>query len=263
MRLKMRSLFTLSFILFVAGNVNAQGFWPNGKKAAIVLTYDDGLDSQLDQAVPQLNAAGFKGTFFLYSAINENRFSDWKKARELGHEIGNHSLFHPCKNGSSKSPRFSSGDYDIPSILREIETMGKLIFAITGKEPISYAYPCGETEVGGMDYSDSLRNSGLVKYARNGHTSEGITDFQNIDFLKVPAFVPASGCGSQELSNHVTKVLEKGALGIFLFHGVGGDYLSVGAKEHRELLDFLFAHEDEIWVCTFGEAMEYIQQKTN
>ena len=33
--------------------------WPEGKKAVIVLTYDDALLSQLDNAVPQLQAAVF------------------------------------------------------------------------------------------------------------------------------------------------------------------------------------------------------------
>ena len=35
----------------------AQTPWPAGKTAAIVLTYDDALDSQLDVAIPQLDAA--------------------------------------------------------------------------------------------------------------------------------------------------------------------------------------------------------------
>ena len=43
--------------------------WPNGARAAVSLTYDDGLNSQLDCALPQLEAAGFRATFFL---VQEN-----------------------------------------------------------------------------------------------------------------------------------------------------------------------------------------------
>ncbi len=39
--------------------------YPNGAKGAVSLTYDDGLTSQLDHAVPQLDARGLKATFFL------------------------------------------------------------------------------------------------------------------------------------------------------------------------------------------------------
>jgi hypothetical protein len=31
--------------------------WPNGAKAAVVLTYDDGMDTHLDSAAPDLEAA--------------------------------------------------------------------------------------------------------------------------------------------------------------------------------------------------------------
>ena len=34
--------------------------WPGGRQAAIVLTYDDALPSQLDIAIPQLGATGLR-----------------------------------------------------------------------------------------------------------------------------------------------------------------------------------------------------------
>ena len=41
----------------IGSPAHAQMTWPNGKVAAIVLTYDDALHSQLDVAIPQLDAA--------------------------------------------------------------------------------------------------------------------------------------------------------------------------------------------------------------
>jgi peptidoglycan/xylan/chitin deacetylase (PgdA/CDA1 family) len=38
--------------------------WPAGHRGAVSLSYDDGLDSQLDLAVPALERHGFRGTFF-------------------------------------------------------------------------------------------------------------------------------------------------------------------------------------------------------
>ena len=70
--------------------------WPEGKSAAIVLTYDDAMSSQLDVAVPQLAAAGFKGTFFLSGGMAPDYMRRWRAAQRAGHELGNHSLFHPC-----------------------------------------------------------------------------------------------------------------------------------------------------------------------
>ena len=54
------------------------GAWPGGKRAAVVLTYDDTLPSQLDIAIPALDAAGFKGTFFLVgSRITPEQIEVW------------------------------------------------------------------------------------------------------------------------------------------------------------------------------------------
>lgn len=257
----------IKYLLLIAGAwltpnlVEAQITWPDGKKAAIVLSYDDGLNSHLDYAIPQLNSFGFKGTFFLYGYLPEDKFDAWRQVSEQGHEIGNHSLYHPCNgNGKvGKSARFYSENYDVPSILREIGMMSKLILAITGKKPVSYAYPCGETVVGGVDYSDSLKQSGLVKYARNGKDRDGITSFENLNPYKVPAYGVKQGASADDLIQYAKTVVKNGGLGIFLFHGVGGDYIDVDAGVHQELLEYLSEHEDEIWESTFQETMEFIQ----
>ena len=39
--------------------------WPGGARVAVSLSYDDALDSQLDMAVPALDAHGFKASFYL------------------------------------------------------------------------------------------------------------------------------------------------------------------------------------------------------
>jgi peptidoglycan/xylan/chitin deacetylase (PgdA/CDA1 family) len=75
---------------------SAQSIWPDGKTAAIVLTYDDAMSSQLDNAVPQLAAAGLKGTFFLSGGMAPEYMRRWREVQRAGHELGNHSLYHPC-----------------------------------------------------------------------------------------------------------------------------------------------------------------------
>jgi len=65
----------------------------NGHKAAVSLTFDDGDDSHLDLAVPELNKRKMTGTFYLI--VNKlPRKDEWRKILAKGHEIGNHSLDH-------------------------------------------------------------------------------------------------------------------------------------------------------------------------
>jgi peptidoglycan/xylan/chitin deacetylase (PgdA/CDA1 family) len=70
--------------------------WPDGRQAAIALTYDDGLRSQLDVAIPQLDRAGLKGTFFLNGTFAQEDLLGWRAAAAEGHELGNHTVFHPA-----------------------------------------------------------------------------------------------------------------------------------------------------------------------
>jgi len=50
-------------------------------------------------------------------------------------------------------------------------------------------------------------------------------------------------------------VQAKGGLGVFMFHGVGGDYLTNSAEAHQGLLNYLKAHP-EIWVAPFQTVMD-------
>src|SRR6187431_112230 len=70
----------------------------NGKKCAVVLTYDDALNIHLDKVIPALNSFNFKGTFYLIASLPAvtNRTAEWRAAAKKGHELGNHTLYHPC-----------------------------------------------------------------------------------------------------------------------------------------------------------------------
>ena len=65
----------------------------NGKKCAVVLTYDDALNVHLDNVVPALDSLNLKGTFYLsgYFPGCRNRLADWKVAAQRGHELANHT----------------------------------------------------------------------------------------------------------------------------------------------------------------------------
>lgn len=256
----MRHLFAL-ILLLINFDVQCQSpmKWPDGRQAVIVLTYDDGLASHLDVAVPQLDKANLKGTFFLNEPRWEQHISRWRAASRNGHELGNHTVFHPCL--SSKFPadsRYYAENYSVAHIVREITTMNKILTAIDGKLKHSFAYPCGETSVGGKDYVDSLRRSGLVKYARAIGVSPVITDFKKLDSLQVPCKWFREDAPGAELIDFVKQVQRSRGMGVIIFHGVGGDYLQVSAEAHQQLVQYLADNRKDIWIATFEEAMEYV-----
>jgi peptidoglycan/xylan/chitin deacetylase (PgdA/CDA1 family) len=250
------------FLLLLNFTVQAQQKinWPNHKKAVIVLTYDDAISSQLEIAIPQLDSVGFKGTFFLIgNNLNSQNIPAWRAASVKGHELANHTLYHPCLSTAFKmDPADYSESYNFFTILREIGLMNSLLNAIDGKTSHTLAYPCTETSVGGKSYVDTLQKSGLIKYARiGGGDNAVITDFKNLNPLLVPAWgLPGNNTGD-ELIAFVKKVQQSGGMGVFMFHGVGGNYITTPAASHRALIAYLKLHQDEIWVATFQEAMDY------
>lgn len=260
----MHKLIVALFLLLTFPVHAQQGFhWPDKKKAAIILTYDDAVASQLNIALPQLNKYKLKGTFFLDARLSEDDIIKWRAASKAGHELGNHTLYHPCSKLTLRlNPRFASENYDVYSILREIGAMNKILFGIDGKKIRTYAFPCTETSVGGVEYTDSLRLSRLVKYARSGGNNNSIiTDFQHINSYKVPSWGIADNTDEAALIDFVKRVQEKQGLGVLMFHGVGGDYLKVSAQAHEKLLQYLSEHADEIWIGTFQQVMDYIKEQ--
>jgi peptidoglycan/xylan/chitin deacetylase (PgdA/CDA1 family) len=258
----MKSLFV--FILCCAISVaTAQTInWPHHKRCVIILTYDDALMSQLNTAVPQLQAAHLKATFFLTSDIDSLSIPRWRALAKKGFELGNHTVFHPC-SGTEDNP-VSSDHYTPYQVIREIEVMDRFLYAVDGKTKRTYAYPCAETTVGGQDYVDTLRKYHLVTYARaGGDTGAIITDFRHLDHLRVPSYGLDGGESGAQLIAFVKKVQQSGGMGIIMIHGVGGDYITISAEAHQELVNYLRKNKKTIWVPTFQQGLNYAFKNTN
>jgi peptidoglycan-N-acetylglucosamine deacetylase len=237
--------------------------WPNGKRAAIVLTYDDALRSQLQVAVPQLDRARLKGTFFLDGDIAPEDMVAWRGVAVDGHELGNHSVFHPCPRAYFKDrEQYAAENYSARSMLAEIGVMNNLLFGIDGKRERTYAYPCSETAAGGVDYTDELRRSGLIRYARTGGSEDSavVSNIDQLDDYRIPSWGFSDGPSGARLIAFVKRAEDVGGLGVLMFHGVGGDYLDVSAQAHRELLDYLTKHPD-IWAGTLQQVMDHLKQR--
>lgn len=101
----------------------------------VTLTFDDGRKSQYNNALPILNAAGLKATFFVMSR-NDSSFMSRAQIRTLdaqGHEIGSHSVTHPHLTKVSRA-----------HAKKEIENSKETLENILEKKIVSFAYPYGE-----------------------------------------------------------------------------------------------------------------------
>ena len=243
----------------LAPTLQAQIKWPEGKKAVVILTYDDNLKSHHEVVMPQLEAKGFRGTFFLYGyPMKAEDIPLWRDVSKRGHELGNHSMFHQCATEVTDAPLCRSLKcYTIKDILAEVRIMKSLLYAIDGKEQYAYAYPCGHSETIDGDYSVPMMEAGLANYGRGAGVVGIVSDFQALNLARVPTISTRAGWSGEKLISYVQEALDKNGMVVFIFHGVGGDYMKVEAEDHQELVDFL-ANHPEIWVGTFTEVLDHI-----
>lgn len=122
--------------------------WPEGKKMAISLTFDDARASQATVGAPLLDEYGVKATFYLVPDAAKKQLAAWKKAVAAGHEMGNHSLHHPCSGNFVWSREKALETYTLDKMRAELSETNRQIRELLGVTPVSYAYPCGHTFVG-------------------------------------------------------------------------------------------------------------------
>jgi peptidoglycan/xylan/chitin deacetylase (PgdA/CDA1 family) len=107
---------------------------------AVVITFDDGWETQHRHAFPVLRQLGYTATFFVFThAIgSDDRFMTWDQLREMqraGMTIGSHSRTHPTLT-----------HIDSPSALREEVAGSRETLRAELASPVDYfAYPFGVT----------------------------------------------------------------------------------------------------------------------
>lgn len=236
--------------------------WPGSYRAAVSLAYDDALDSQLDLALPALNQRGLKASFYLPMdrASVRRRLADWRAAAQAGHELGNHSLFHQC-SASKPGRDWVSAEFDLDrtsavQMAAQVALANSFLHAIDGRTRRTFSAPCGDRMAGGQAYLPLLQDQ-FVAIKVSGPALS--TDLRGLDLYGVSAQAPVAASGP-ELIALIEAALAAGGMVNITFHGIGGDYLSVSAGAHQQLLDYLAANKSVIWTDTFLAIADYLQQ---
>lgn len=252
-------LSTLLLFSVATGFAQTNTTW-NNKQCAVVLTYDDALQVGLDNAIPVLDSLQLKATFYLsgnFQGFKDN-IARWKTAAQHGHELANHSLFHPCVGntpGREWVPQdYKLENYTIRRMADELRMTNTLLETLDGKKRRTFAYPCGDTKI-----RDSLYLDKRDFVAARGVKAE-MLPIDKIDLYNIGCYTINGQTGDQ-LIDLVKKAMQSNTLLVFLFHGVGGGHdLNVSLDAHSKLLHFLKAHEKEIWIAPCIEVADYIRQ---
>jgi len=237
--------------------------WPNGAMAAVVLTYDDGMNTHLDHVAPDLDAAGLQGTFFVpgHSESLAKRLPEWRSLAARGHELANHAIFHPCRrkpaSGAEREwvrPEYALESDTVERIRDEAAAMNTTLLALDGETVRTFAYNCCDTTAGGRSYAEALRP--LFLAARAGEDRIA-ADVSALDPMLVPSWAAENVTGT-ELIAFARRAVDAGGLAVFQFHGIGGQWIAVSREAHRELVTWLGANRATVWTSTFRSVMKHV-----
>lgn len=238
--------------------------WPKGKKAAVCMSYDDGIITHLDNAIPDLNEAGFRGTFYLMGMnLVPEMVEGWRLAASQGHELGCHSLFHPCSGEYDWVPEeYRTDDYTLRRIFDEIQAMNQFLYAVDGKTERTYAYPCHVKEVSGINYVDTLSRKGFFPGARNGFAAAAVSS-DNLNLFDIPSMSITDEVPFEKVVAYIEAAVENESLAVFCFHGIGGEYIVTSSEYHQKIIAYLKAHEEKLWVAPMVEVVQHLQTQQN
>jgi peptidoglycan/xylan/chitin deacetylase (PgdA/CDA1 family) len=257
----------------------------------VSLTFDDGLDVHLDTVIPRLDRRGLKGTFYI--DVGSERFArrhhDWREAAARGHELGNHTIFHP---GVSSKSWVTEGtaleNYSLDRMERELRMASTVLNLVDGRDQRTFAFPCSNPFLGRPGWPSRLLNrAGLARTRLQGWVNRFSLDFGSrlVDYTplarqlffasrcgglpvaQLPAQPPdrhrvrgfnGDGLDGDQLCAAVDEAAGRGVWLVMVLHGVGGGHqLGCDVPSFEKLIDRL-AGDPAIEVLTFLDAARRI-----
>ena len=227
------------------------GFYGN-KNAAMSITFDDGDYESAENYNEVLKEFGFRGTAMVIAQkINSGNQQKWKSLLQEGNiDIGNHSYYH----------KYSYSDKLSQDVLKRdiVDSYTTLKRYFPDQNILTFAAPWGQSSF------ESIAMIQKNHYANRGVGGAPITG--SIPWYGLKSFCyDATQTTLQDMNQWVDDTLAKEGWGIELFHGCSreltSDKYSIPIYTFRDHLKYMSEHSDELWVCSFTDAVAYIKER--
>ena len=227
--------------------------------ALICLTYDDALPVHRERVAPDLTERGLRGTFYVPAARDDLHMGlvGWRKVAEMGHELGNHSCWHPCRTRPDWDwkPPYRLEDYHCARIRDELLMANRVLHLIDGRTERSYGATCGDLTCGpgaGESFLNDIRD--LFRVVRAGQSTRPLQG-------SMPCVVPSLHADFRRADEIIavakTMRIPPDAWMLVGIHGVGAATHNsfMDADEHDRLIDWIAAQHAWLDAVTVLEAV--------
>ena len=242
---------------------NSRFSWPDGRSVALSLSFDDARPSQVDVTFPLLQSYGVKATFYANPENVETRRDAWREVAAAGHELGNHTVTHPCSINFAFSRGNPLESYSLDRMEQELLDCNRQLQELCGVTPETFAYPCGQTFVG--------RGAGTQSYvpliARHFLAGRGFpSEHHNMPLLCDLAQI--NGCPFDRLPFEVVRewietARAEGAWLVLAGHDTGDEdrHQMVRSDTLRALCDYALDPVNGVWLDTVAAVARYVKEQ--
>lgn len=253
-------LFIIGFLPYPATSQTPEFPWPEGKKMAISLTFDDARTSNPIHGIPLLDEYDVDATFYVLPERVKTNLAGWRAAVKEGHEMANHSYHHPCSGNFGWARPLE--DYTTDKMRDELTEANHAIEELLGVKPVSYAYPCGQTTIGrGMTSQSFISLISEMFVTGRLWLSEAPVDPWYCDMAALTG-MKMDNAEFDEILPLIESATKKGQWLILAGHETGDSgnqttYLSM----LRKLCEYAKDPANGIWIAPVGTIAEYVLEK--
>lgn len=236
--------------------------WPEGKQCAISLSFDDARESQVLYGTDVLNAFQVKATFYVVPAAVKKQLTGWQKAAQEGHEIGNHSVYHPCSGNFSWSREHALENYTLRQMRQELTDCTLQIDSLLHTSCRVFAYPCGQTYIGkGTATKSYVPIVSRLFISGRGWLDEAPNDPVYCDMSQLTG-IELDGKSFEQIRPLIEEARQKGLWIIFAGHEMNTSGPQTTQLETlKALLAYAKDPQNGIWIEPVGVVSQYVAQR--
>ena len=262
-------LLLIVFTIFFNSVVVAKDFperyeWPDGYQAALSLSFDDARHSQIDTGLALFDKYDAKVTFYVVPDRVRERLEGWKQAAVSGHEIGNHTVHHPCTgNFDWVTADNTIENYTLKRMQIELLNANQQIQELLETTPKSFAYTCGDTTVGrGLNNKSYIPVVAELFTSGRGWQNEAANNPEKVDMAHVLS-MKMDDMSFEDIRAIIEDARKKGYWVVLAGHEIGqndGTYTTRTVMLDK-LLSYAQDKKNKIWIAPVGTISQYIKNK--
>lgn len=243
--------------------------WPEQFQGAVSLTYDDGLPVHHEVVAPLLRRHGLLATFYpMIQSDLRLHPEKWRQLATAGHELGNHTVFHPCRQASLDpypwlDERYDLGKYTLANMRSELEVANLVLHLVDGLTNRTYGSTCCDMTVGFGKMEESLKPllADLFVAARGSSTNQIVHPANDLDLFNISC-IHADGHSLDKLIHLVDQTHASGGWAVLMIHGIGAGTheLYMDTNVHELFIGWL-AQQENIWTAPVRAIAHYLRQQ--